>query len=301
MRLPSLTALRAFDAAAEHLSFKRAAEQLSVTPAALSFQIRQLEQELGCALFVRRSRRVSLSDEGALLQAEVRAGFEHFERALWRLRRHQQQRTLNISTGPSFSANWLAPRLYRFLAEQPQVDARISASLALADLHRDEVDVAIRFSSPRQPGCRVLKIADDYLTPLCSPALLRAGPPLREPADLARHTLIHSEGNNPAIRLDGWAQWLAQAGVAALDPDAKSLHFDVADHALSAAVSGAGVVLGREVLARRELEAGRLVQPFALRLQTAFSFYAVALEERAGEPVIAAFLRWLESELERPF
>lgn len=296
MRLPSLTALKAFNAAAELLSFKEAAAQLSVTPAALSFQIRQLEETLGCELFIRKTRQIQLSAEGALIQADIREGFEHFERALRRLQQRNSRRSLNVSCGPTFTANWLSPRLYRFLLLEPTLDTRISASLALVDLRHDDVDVALRFSSPEQPGCRVLKLADDYLVPMCSPELLTSKGVLRTPHDLSRHTLIHSESGSTTHKLEDWQSWLKKAGAPEVDAQKSGLHFDVADHALNAAVAGAGVVLGREVLAQRELEAGRLVKPFDFRIKTVFAFYAVVLEERAEEPAIAAFIRWLQQE-----
>lgn len=297
MRLPSLTGLRAFNAAAEHLSFKLAAEQLSVSPAALSFQIRQLEQSLDCELFVRKSRQVQLSVEGSLIQADIRGGFDHFERAMRRLEQRQSKTRLNIASGPTFSANWLSPRLHGFLMLQPQLDTRISASFALVDLHRDDIDVALRFSSANQPGCHVIKLADDYMTPMCSPALLRDGVPLALPSDLARHTLIHSSQCGETLGIH-WSQWLESAGAADVDPEKSGLHFDVPDHALNSAIAGAGVVLGREVLAQRDLEAGRLCKPFDLRIKTQFSYYAVVLEERVDEPAIAAFLAWIKAQAE---
>ncbi|MGB0866946.1 MAG: LysR family transcriptional regulator, partial [Granulosicoccaceae bacterium] len=208
MRLPSLTALKSFNAAAEHLSFKKAADQLSVTPAALSFQIRQLEEELGCELFVRENRQVRLSNAGATIQADIRQGFECFEQAFRRLQRSRRPEILNISCGPTFAANWLAPLLHEFLLLQPQLETRISSGLALVDLHSDDVDIALRFSSPNQPGCRVIKLVDDYLTPMCSPAYLAKAPSLLEPSDLSNHVLIHSVSCDHALKMRCWSHWL---------------------------------------------------------------------------------------------
>lgn len=298
MRLPSLTGLRAFNAAAEHLSFKLAAEQLSVSSAALSFQIRQLEQSLGCELFVRKSRQVQLSTEGALIKADIRSGFDHFERAIRRLQQRQLRSCLNIACGPTFSANWLSPRLHDFMLLQPQLDTRISASLTLVDLHHDDVDVALRYSSEKQPGCRVIKLADEYMAPMCSPSLLKDGAALKEPSDLAHHTLIHSTSCDSALGINCWSHWLEHLGATGVDPGKSGLHFDVPDHALNSAIAGAGVVLGREVLAQRDLEAGRLCEPFELRIKTELSYYAVVLEERVDEPAIAAFLAWITEQTE---
>ncbi len=295
MRRPSLTGLRAFNAAAELLSFKEAARSLAVTPAALSFQIRQLEQVTGTALFSRRHRQVQLTAAGRLIQEDIRAGFACFDRAFAHLERQQQVQALTVACGPVFSANWLSPRLHKFLLQQPDLDTRILASLKLCDLHQDDVDVALRFSSAEQPGCRVFKLADDYVLPLCSPSLLKAGG-LEAPSDLANHTLIHSEDNEPGLKLQGWRDWLVAAGADDVDSTRSGLHFNVASHALNAAIEGAGVVLGRETLALRDIDAGRLVRPFDLRLKNEFSFYAVVLKEREHEPAIAAFLRWVQQE-----
>ncbi len=296
MRKPSLTGLRAFNAAADCLSFKEAAQTLSVSPAALSFQIRQLEQSLGVELFSRKNRQVQLSAAGLLIQADIRAGFDCFDRAFSRLERQQQSRTITVACGPVFSANWLSPRLHRFLIQEPDLDTRILSSLKLTDLHRDDVDVALRFSSAEQPGCSVYKLADDYLLPLCSPDLLQGDESLKTPQDLARFTLIHSEADAPGLRLFTWDDWLAAAGVSGVDTERSGLHFNIANHALNAAIAGAGVVLGRETLAQRDIDAGRLVCPFDFRMKAEYSFYAVVLKEREHEPDIAAFLTWVQQE-----
>ncbi len=295
-RLPSLNALRAFEAAARHLSFQKAAAELHVTPAALSYQIRQLEETLGVKLFRRLNRLVELSAAGELIRPGVHEAFERLSETMQRLARSRSGNVLTVSAGPAFTAKWLAPRLYRFIARHPEIDARISASLALADLERDDVDVAVRFGQGVYPGCRSVKLFDEYVTPLCSPALLQGKHAIRTPADLAHHTLIHDDTHKGLFELADWDTWLAAAGAESVDASRGGLHFNVADHGLDAAIAGAGVVLGRGMLARADMQAGRLVAPFALKLKAEFAFYAVCLESRSGEPSIAAFRDWLLDE-----
>jgi len=292
-RLPPLTSLRAFDAAARHLSFRKAAEELHVTPAALSYQIRLIEDDLGVLLFRRLNRAVKLTEEGHLLAPGVREGFERLAQAVARLRRRAAGKVLTISAGPAFTAKWLTPRLYRFMARFPGIDARVSASLRLADLAQDDIDIAVRFGAGDYAGCRSEKLLDEYVTPMCSPAIART---LKTPADLARHTLIHDETPVGVFTMPDWKRWLAAAGAVGVDPDRSGLHFNVADHALDAASAGAGVVLGRAVLASSDLRSGRLVAPFPLKLKVDYAFYVVVLEERIDEPPIAAVRDWLFEE-----
>ena len=296
MRLPPLNALRAFDAAARHMSFQLAAEELSVTPAALSYQIRHLEERLGVKLFHRLNRAVELTDHGVLIQPGIHDGFERFNEAMRRLSRARAGNVLTVSAGPAFTAKWLAPKLYHFIAANPEIDVRISANLGLVDLEHDDVDVAIRFGRGVYPGCRSTKLFDEYVTPLCSPKLLEGDVPLESPTDLAHHMFIHDDTHVGVFELANWPAWLSAAGVGEINPERHAVHFNVADHALDAAIAGAGVVLGREILAQSDIEAGRLVAPFELRVPADFSFYTVALETRVAEPAITAFCQWLEDE-----
>ena len=297
-RLPPLNALRAFEAAARHMSFQKAAGELHVTPAALSYQIRQLEEHLGRKMFKRLNRAVELTQDGALLATGVRDGFDRLNQAVAGLNQRRSGNVLVISAGPAFTAKWLTPRLYRFIAVNPDIDARIAASIRLADLLRDDVDIVVRYGRGSYAGCVSTKLLDEYVTPLCSPALLNGPKPLRTPADLVHHTLIHDETHVGVFDLPDWRHWLTEAGVTNVDASRSGLHFNVADHAIDAAVSGAGVVLGRMVLADADIKAGRLVQPFPLKLKADYAFYVVALEARVDEPAIKAFHDWIFAEAE---
>lgn len=297
LRLPPLNSLRAFEAAARHMSFQKAAEELFVTPAALSYQIRQLEDFLGLKLFDRLNRTVQLTEAGEIFLPGIRDGFLQMENALRQLNRRKSENVLVISAGPAFTAKWLAPKLYRFMMRHPEIDARISASIKTADMTRDDIDIAIRFGKGEYPGCKSFPLFDEYVTPMCSPALMDGPFPLETPSDLAHHTLIHDDTHVGVFELAGWSTWLEEAGVSDVDPTRSGLHFNVADHALDAAVAGAGVVLGRGVLAQTDIEAGRLVMPFDLRLKADFSFFAVMLESRVNDPTIQAFFTWLQDEI----
>jgi LysR family transcriptional regulator, glycine cleavage system transcriptional activator len=295
-RLPPLNALRAFDAVARHMSFKEAAEELFVTPAALSYQIRQLEEHLNLKLFNRLNRAIELTDHGRLIAPGLRSGFRQMAETMNQLSRRRSGNILVISAGPAFTAKWLAPRLYRYIASHPEIDTRISASLKLVDFETDDVDVAIRFGNGNYEGCDSVKLADEFVTPLCSPSLLEGPAPLRSPKDLANHTLIHDVTHVGIFELAGWRDWLKAADVKGIDTE-RGLRFNVADHAQDAAVAGAGVVLGRTVLAQGDIDSGRLVIPFDLKLKANFSFYVVTHKSRSNSPMIRGFLDWLQEEI----
>ncbi len=297
-RLPSLNALRAFEAAVRHMSFQKAAEELFVTPAALSYQIRQLEDQLGLKLFTRHNRSIALTDHGRLIAPGVRDGFDRLTQTMRQLETRRSGNVLVVSAGPAFTAKWLAPRLYRFIAQYPDVDARITASIKMADLETDDIDVAIRFGQGTYPNCDSVKLADEFVTPLCAPSLLEGDNSLSSPEDLAHATLIHDDTHVGVFYLPDWQHWFDAADLSGVEPSQTGLHFNVADHAIDAAISGAGVVLGRIVLAQADIDAGRLVTPFDLRLKADFSFYAVSLKSRADEANIVGFRTWLMEEIE---
>jgi len=294
-RLPSLNALRAFDAAARHMSFQAAAEELHVTPAALSYQIRQLEEALDLKLFIRLNRAVELTEEGKLIRPYIREGFNQFSEAIQRLNKKRASNVLNISAGPALTSKILAPRLYDFITQFPDIDARISATLSLVDLQQYDYDIAIRFGKGNYEGCTSVKLFDEFVTPFCSPSLLDKTNTLELPSDLKNFTLIHDDTHKDNPEIATWDEWLAEAGVDDLNVESH-LHFNSADHALDAAVAGAGIVLGRGLLAKGDLQANRLVAPFDLKMKSGFSFYAVFLESRADENNIKKFCNWLISE-----
>ncbi|GGK37008.1 transcriptional regulator GcvA [Salinarimonas ramus] len=303
MRLPPMNALRAFEAVARHASFKHAADELSVTPAAISHQIKVLEDFLGTPLFDRKSRALELTPAGSRCYPGIHAGFEAIRSALARAALVEPQSKLLITAGPAFVGRWLAPRLHEFVALNPDVDTRIDASLSFSSFEADEVDVAIRFGDPRRienldrGELSVERLVEDSVLPLCSPDVLaRAG--LDEgPQGLASVPLIH-DGSLSKIdpQAPGWADWLAAAGVRDVDAT-RGLRFEIADHALQAACDGAGIVLGRRVLATPDMERGRLVTPFGPELRTGLWFHLVCRLAGRDSPPVAAFRTWVRDLL----
>jgi LysR family glycine cleavage system transcriptional activator len=302
-RLPPLNALRAFEVAARHLSFSRAAEELCVTPAAISHQIRSLEDYLGVELFRRLNPGLELTQVARAVLPKVREGFDCLAEAVKRVQEHDAETTLTVWSAPSLAAKWLVTRLHRFTDRNPGIDLRIAAnihmvdpqsSITLADeLHRHSVDVAITLGGYEYPGCRVDRLFAVSVVPLCSPRLLKGKHPLRQPQHLRHHTLIHDDTGYEG-RPD-WRSWLEAAGVEGVDSSHGS-HFNHAALALAAAVDGHGVVLSLEPLAADDLAAGRLVIPFNLRLPLQQSYQIVSLESVANEPKVSVFRNWLLQE-----
>ncbi len=298
--LPPLSALRAFEAAARHLSQTRAADELAVTPAALSHQVRGLEEFLGLKLFERRPRGLALTQAGALLYPGLHAAFTQIRQAVDQLERVNDDRVLVISAPPGFTAKWLAPRLYRFLAAHPEIDARISASLSFANFTTDGVDVAIRnlrLGERADPDFVVDKLVQLNLKPSCSPRLL-AEAKIEVPADLRRVTLIHDDSLIGRAELPGWGDWFAAAGVGGIDVS-RGLRFNSADHAIEATVEGAGVLLGHTALTADDIRTGRLVAPFEPELPTGRAFHFVCPKGSETRPKVAAFRAWIAEEAAR--
>jgi LysR family glycine cleavage system transcriptional activator len=293
--LPPLNALRAFEVIARHMSFAKAAEELHVTPAALSHQIKGLEDQLGLQLFHRRTRAIELTEAGRMLYPGLHAGFEAVREAVMRLDRARQDRILVISATPGLTAKWLVPRLWRFLAAHPDIDARISSSMSYADFSSDGVDVAIRLSNGKHPELHVEKLMEDCMMPLCSPKLLAEG--LRTPHDLANFTLIHYDIPLATPTPPLWADWLRAAGVDGVDPT-RGLQLSASDHALDAAASGAGVALGFKLIASDDVHAGRLVQPFGPEIVSEDRhYYFVCPKGHEARQKVRAFRDWLFAEM----
>lgn len=293
-RLPSLNGLRAFEAAARHLSFTRAAAELNVTQTAVSHLIRRLEQQLGIRLFIRRNRALLLTAEAQAYLPAVRSAFDDLRRATEQLRRPEQGRVLTVTTLPSLAAKWLLPRLGDFQTRHPEIDLRLNASSQVMDLRREGIDVAVRYGHGVWPGHRADFLMTEDVFPVCSPKLLEAGPPLRKPADLARHTLLHVSSYR-----ENWRMWLTAAGLPTLQP-AHEVTFDIVVLALQAAADGLGVALGRTRFVERDLAAGRLVKPFDIALPADAGFYFVTPIETAEQPKIRAFRDWLMEAVRAP-
>jgi LysR family glycine cleavage system transcriptional activator len=298
-RLPPLNALRAFEAVARHLSMKLAADELHVTPAAVSHQIKGLERHLGVTLFRRLNRALLLTDEGQLCLPGVREGFERLARAMDPLRARERRSVLVASVAPSFATRWLVPRLDRLAAAHPDLELRITAEMSLADFRRDDVDVGIRFGAGQYPGLRADKLFSDTVVPMCSPRLTAGRRALRRPADLLRYTLLHDDSLNADSTAPDWASWLKAAGVDDPNPY-RGPHFNQTDHALQAAINGLGVVLSRRTIAESDFAEGRLVAPFDLDLPLSFAYHLVCPELLADRPKVVAFREWLLSELKHP-
>jgi len=295
--LPPLNGLRAFEAAARNLSFAKAAEELHVTPAAISYQIRSLENTLKVKLFRRLNRAIVLTEAGALMYPGVKNSFEGLRRAVDRIEDSARTDNVVIATiSPHMAAKWLVPRLTLFIERHPEIDLRIAASNTTVDLTTDKADIAIRYNLGNNDGLVAKKLMDEAVTPMCSPALYHGDQPIRTPGDLRHHTLIHDE---TLIRhwpgSSGWSEWLALAGVPEFDYSA-GLHFDHSDNCVDAAIAGSGVVLGRRSMSSRDLEQGRLIAPFDLDLPFRGGIYSVTTPVKAANPNVQAFRRWLREE-----
>ena len=292
-RLPPLTALRAFEAAARHLSFAKAAEELYVTPAALSYQIKSLETDLGIPLFRRLNRAVELTEAGRLLSPGVSDGFNALKAAVRNVNRMREGRGLVLTAGPAFTAKWLAPRIYRFVERRPDIELRLVASLKKMDFARDEVDAAIRFTrQDEEPGCYVETLVHELMTPVCAPALAAR---LKSPSDLVGAPLVHDDSLSLMQKPPNWGDWLRAAGV---ETDwSRGPKFSNADQALEAAAAGGGVALGRLSLAATDLSAGRLVAPFDIAIDSGAHFNFVCPSGMETRPDYAALLAWLRDEL----
>ena len=286
--LPPLNTLRVFEAAARHLSFTRAAEELNVTQAAVSHQIKALEERLGITLFKRMNRALMLTDAGQAYYPAIREAIDAIRQATERLYELESTGTLTVTMLASFAAKWLVPRLGRFRARCPDIDVLLSTSSKLIDFQRDDVDIGIRYGAGEWPNIISEKLFSEDLFPVCSPALLDGAIPLREPADLAHHMLLQDAGMD-------WRTWLIAAGIGDIE-----LHFGTSfidsSLALQAAMAGQGVALGRMALVADDLAAGRLVRPFQISLPSNFAYYIVCSVHTGESPKIKAFSDWLKDE-----
>jgi LysR family glycine cleavage system transcriptional activator len=294
-----LNALWTFTVAAKHLSFAAAARELDVTPAAVSNQIGAFEKRLGTRLFFRTSRTMQLTHAGEELLASTAAALRTIDEAIARASRGTREDSLGVSCGSSFAAKWLIPRLPNFRRRYPKVNMRIDVSDDLIDFGRDEIDVAIRFGDGVYPGLQAYRLLSENVFPICSPKLLEGGIPLRQPNDLAKHTLIHLDWHSELAPWPDWRMWLLAAKADKVDPTL-GLHFNQTVMALQAAADGQGVALGNTSLVADDLAAGRLVKPFELSLKVApeFAYYLVTQRNRVERPLTKAFREWLLAEIQ---
>ncbi|MEM7061076.1 MAG: transcriptional regulator GcvA [Pseudomonadota bacterium] len=291
-RLPPLTALRAFEAAARHMSFAKAAKELFVTPAALSYQIKQLEDHLGVAVFRRMNRAVDLTDEGQALLPGVRDGFDNLRQAIRAVNKLKDEATLTITAGPAFTAKWLAPRFFRFADDHPEFELRFVASLRAMDFDIDGVDAAIRFGT--EPDIRYYSevLSDEWLTPVCAPQMVTAFAG-EQGIDTAH--LLHDESLDFMENVPNWPAWAAAAGMSG--DFTHGARFTNADHAIDVALEGGGIALGRVVLVARYLENNRLIAPFPMALHTGGQYRFVCPKGHETKPRLATLLAWLREEI----
>jgi LysR family glycine cleavage system transcriptional activator len=289
--LPSLAALRVFEAAGRHLSFTNAAAELCVTTSAVSRQVRALEGELGRPLFARQPRGLVLTKDGAVYLAQVADALRRLDQASAALRGDRTRRVLRLSVLASFAGNWLVPRLPAFERAHPEIDVALEATTRYADFARDPVDLAIRFGTGPWEGLESEPLFPLEFYLVCAPSRLEGDPPLRTPADLASHTWLE-EVHIP----QAWPLWLAAAGVSGIEPPRRHT-YDHAQLMLDAAMAGQGVALTSDVIAERALRESRLVRPFAITATAPWTYHLVMRPDGRADPAVTAFREWIVGEM----
>ncbi|MEO3429241.1 transcriptional regulator GcvA [Pelagibius sp. CAU 1746] len=296
-KLPPLNALRAFEAAARRLSFTKAAGELHVTQAAISHQVKTLEEHLGLQLFRRLNRRLVLTEAGQRYLPVLRDAFDSIAEGTRRLHQHEDSGALHISVVPSFAAKWLLPRLSRFRERHPDIDVMVSANNTLVDFADGVFEMGIRYGPGNYPGLRSDLLLSDEVFPICSPKLLAGAHPLKSPHDLRHHTLLHDEVSRHDESPD-WRSWLQAAGIEGIDWR-RGPGFSDSSMVIEAAAAGQGVALGHRWLAAADLESGRIVMPFGPVVPSRFVYYVVSPPALAERRRVRLFREWLMEEAER--
>ncbi len=306
-RPPPLNALRAFEAAARHLSFKVAARELHVTAGAVSHQVKQLEDYLGVALFRRLTRALELTAEAHALLPKVQEGLNALTEAVDRVRAREEAPALTVIAPPNFAARWLVPRLARFTHANPAVELHVASRpgmidgrgdsevVPMADARDDTPMAMVRFGDGHYPGAHVDEVFSAVYVPVCSPVLLKGSHPLRKPEDLRFHTLLHEDTVTEEGARPSWGDWLSSVGVTDIEAT-RGPHFSDASLSFEAALEGLGVALVMKPLVRTEIEAGRLVVPFDIAAPASYSYYLVTPEGSEVAGTVANFRRWLLAE-----
>jgi len=305
-RLPPLNAMRAFEATARHLSFKKAASELHVTAGAVSAQVKILEAHLGVTLFRRLTRALELTSEAQTILPKVREGLENLQDAVDRLRTREASAALTVIAPPNFASRWLVPRLQGFTSAHPSLELHVASrqatidgrangeSARVSDAREGAPTVAIRFGNGQYAGYRVDEVFSVDYVPVCSPELMRGEHRLKKPEDLRYHTLLHDDTVTEDNARPNWGDWLQAAGVGGIDQHGP--HFSDASLALEAAIEGLGVALAIKPLLCAEIEAGRLVVPFDLALPARWAYFLAAPESVADNSAVTAFREWILSE-----
>src|SRR5215211_3265763 len=288
-RLPPLNALKAFEAAARHESFTRAADELCVTPGAVSHQVKALEATLGLKLFNRERQRLVITEAGRDYLAVLRDAFDRIALGTARVVQRQSSGALTVSTSPDFAAKWLVNRLGHFAEAHPDIDLRVSATLHHVDFAREEVDLAVRHGDGSWPGLEVTRLCSEQLFPVCSPKLLQGRHRLSKPDQLLKFPLLHLDDRKD------WAKWLDAAGIAGAELSRGPI-MNRASMVIDAAADGQGVALARTTLAAWDLINGRLVRPFDIALRLAKSYWIVCPKAVSTLPKIRIFREWLLAE-----
>jgi LysR family glycine cleavage system transcriptional activator len=296
--IPGTRALRTLVVAGRHLNFTRAADELALTPAAVSYQIKEIEDQLGVQLFIRSSRSIKLTDAGMILVEAATEALDQLNRSMARIRRLSRgMAQLKVSVDPQVATKWLMGRIDRFRKLHPTVDLRFDVAYELRDFELDDIDVAIRFGAGKYPGLAADRLFENVIVPVCSPHLLSSGKPLKEPRDLLQHTLAHIEWSRPGVTWPNWHQWMAAAGIADFD-DSRTIVFERSSDAVQAALSGDAVALADFTMVASDLSEGRLIRPFELsiRVPAEFAYFLVYPEETVSDSRIVAFREWILSE-----
>lgn len=294
--LPPLNALRAFEAAARKLSFTKAAEELNVTPGAISQQIRQLEDFAGSPLFKRTGRSVLLTDSAQATLPLVRDAFEKIAEAGRVMQSPARKGRVMVSSAPSFAAKWLAPRLEAFHREHEGIEVWVSADMGLTDFSTADADIALRYGRGAYDGLKSEKLMDETVIPVCSPTFLEGDPPLRTPSDLANFTLLHDESPENDPSCPDWTSWLAAQKIFGVE-SRRGPRFNQAVLVIEAAISGQGVALAKRAVAERDLDAGRLVAPFIDgTTDIDFAYWLVWPKGRHLSGEVRTFIKWLKAQ-----
>ena len=299
--LPGTRALRTLEAAARHLNFTRAADELGLTPAAVSHQIKEIEDQLGLVLFTRTSRTIRLTEAGTVLFEASTDALDLLGRAVSRAQKLTRGTALlKVTLDAQFASKWLMRRVDDFRKHHPNIELRFDIAYEVRDFELDDIDVGIRFGAGKYPGLRAHRLFDNILIPVCSPSLLTSGPPLREPRDLFNHTLAHIEWSRQGVTWPNWRMWMAAAGVNDFD-DSRTVVFGNSTDAVQAALDGNAVALADFAMVANDLSQGRLVQPFELGLRVApeFAYFLVYPESAADDPRIVGFREWILEEVAR--